>query len=666
MVRLLFYSGVFLLLLSSCTSKSIDAKEAANNDSIQKYLELAVDDNLSFKIRGVYTEKAIHLISLRANDSLTRYYLFRANSSLCRLNKIESLKKNAKILIKDSKIVKDSIGLSRGFHILGYAFMMDSQNEQAIKCFFKAKKGFSSKRMIIEELAVMRNIALTQSFANDFLGSIKSSFEIIKKAKQYKIEEEVNNAYINIGNNFSYLKNEIKAIEYYKKVKFDKSNSKDMIMTNINIGDSQIKLGKYDEAYSTIKEIFSGSKYRIQKAEKNANANNLLGLYYIKIEKPKQAYYFLKKAESIFRSKPTLNGENYNQIYISEYFAQIKDTINAINAAKKSVTLSKKYKNPNDILLSIEQIIKVDKKNASQHAQDYIRINDSLQIAERSFRDKFAEIRYEKEEITIAREAAVRQKWTIAIISSIIILISILLLIITRQQNKQKEFKLLQEQQKANEEIYHLMLSQKAKEHQARQNEKKRIAIELHDGVMNKLASTRLNLNILNHKKDKKTIEECLAYVEQIYKIEQEIRSISHDLAIENFNSKNSFVALVNDFVITQNNISGSKYILEIDEIINWDNVSSSIKMNLFRIIQEASHNINKFSNAKKASISFIFDDNNICLSITDDGNGFDTESNFEGIGLKNIKQRVDSLNGKFVIQSIKGKNTSLNIAIPL
>jgi signal transduction histidine kinase len=61
-----------------------------------------------------------------------------------------------------------------------------------------------------------------------------------------------------------------------------------------------------------------------------------------------------------------------------------------------------------------------------------------------------------------------------------------------------------------------------------------------------------------------------------------------------------------------------------------------------------------------------VFDENNICLAIIDDGKGFDTEKQAEGIGLKNIKQRVETRNGKFVIQSIKGKRTAINIAIPV
>ena len=136
---------------------------------------------------------------------------------------------------------------------------------------------------------------------------------------------------------------------------------------------------------------------------------------------------------------------------------------------------------------------------------------------------------------------------------------------------------------------------------------------------------------------------------------------------LEIFNETNSYVALLNDFIATQNAVTSSpQYKLEIGETINWVTVSSVIKMNLYRIIQEASHNSNKYAQATNVIISLILDENNICLSITDNGKGFDINADNEGIGLKNIKHRVESLNGKFVIQSINNKSTSINIAIPV
>ncbi|WP_445453560.1 ATP-binding protein [Flavobacterium sp. 25HG05S-40] len=666
MIRLLCYTLLAGFFLSSCTQKSSNEVHSATNDSVKKYLDLAGDKTIAFDKRIKYNDKALSYVNLDKNDSLSLMYIYKININLSRLGKIDKLKELSKVLINNSIIAKDSISLFRGYHCLGYVYMRDSKNELAIKYFFKAKKGFSSKGLIEEELKVMDKIATTQSYANDFSGSIKTSFELIKKAKKLSRICEINDAYMNIGNNFSYLKNERKSINYYNKIKYEKDNIDLILSLKANIASSYINLGEYEKAFSKIKDVVNKPEYMRQKRKGIGVINSLLGLYYLKTKRPLNSLLYLKRANNIFKSIDASNGENYNQIYFSEYYAQINDTLNAIKTAQRAIDLSRNYKNPADILLSIEQIIKVDKKNALQHAMEYIRINDSMQISERNFRDKFAEIIYEKDEINKEKDKAISQKWIVIGVSGFIILIIVLLLIITRQRTKQKELQLLQSQQKANEEIYDLMLSQKNKEQEARQNEKKRIALELHDGVMNKLASARLNLDVLHHKRDEQTIEECLGHINEIYKIEQEIRNISHDLSIDGFKRNNSFKGLIDDFLNTQNKTYVTHFKLEMEDTIKWENISSSIKMNLFRIIQEASHNINKFANAKNAVITFIIDANNLCLSVTDDGQGFDVENQTEGIGLKNIKQRVASLKGKCIIQSIHNHSTSINIAIPM
>ena len=210
------------------------------------------------------------------------------------------------------------------------------------------------------------------------------------------------------------------------------------------------------------------------------------------------------------------------------------------------------------------------------------------------------------------------------------------------------------------------MLTQKTTEETARQTEKKRIALELHDGIMNKLASTRLNLFVLSKKTDTVTIEKCLTHISDIYTIEQEIRSIAHDLNQDVFKEANSFISLLKDFIAQQNTISNSKYMLELQEDIPWIKISSEIKMNLYRIIQEASHNINKYSKAKNVVVSIIQGGNNVCMSITDDGVGFDTNKINDGIGIKNMQQRIKSLNGKFTINSTQKNSTSINLSIPI
>lgn len=665
-MKTLLYTGIILLILSSCTSKTTDKSESDRNDSIRKYLDLAGDSSIAFDKRILYNDKAYSMIDLNKNDTITFSLLYKTTLNFCRLNESEKLKITSSLMLKKAQLSKKKHWIALSYKMLGLYYMNISENEKALYYYFAAKKLFISLNQYKEIINVLFNISLTQSYAGDFLGSNKTCFEVLQIEKVHKGNLRYGIVFNQIANNLSELKQENKAIEYYNKINKKRVNLDLKFSIFNNISASNIELGEYRKANNLLDSILKDKTFKIIAPNSYATALSLLGYSSLKMNNLKGLSKVFFKADEIYKNSKTLNGRNYNYIYLSMYYEKINDTNNAILVAKKAYNLSKEFKNPSDILKSLQQLIKVDKDNTLKHTQEYIRINDSMQTRERRFRDKYAQIEYETDEITHEKDKAINQKWIISGILVVIILVISLLLIITRQRAKQKELQLLQSQQKANEEIYDLMLLQKTKEEEARQSEKKRIAIELHDGVMNRLASTRFNLDILYHKTDEATIKECLIYIDDIYKIEQEIRNISHDLTYETYANYSSFTVLINDFLMSQNKISGCDFKLEMDESINWEILPSTIKMNLFRIIQEASHNINKFSQAKNAIISFVIDNTNLCLSVSDDGIGFDTNQQNEGIGLKNIKQRVESLNGKFTIQSTRGKNTSINIAIPI
>jgi signal transduction histidine kinase len=672
--RLIYWGIILLVSLYGCTSKTNEDKGAqAINDSIKKYLDLADNDTISYDKRLKYNDKAYSLIDLNRNDTLTRYNLSYVSYNYGILVKNDLLKSTAEKLMTLSLKSNDSLNIARANRYFGLYYVAISDNEKAISYFFKAKKIFKLLNRYDYVIKMMSVISITQYYASDFLGSNKTSVEMIKLASKANFYSLNSSALINIADNLSALDNNEDAIKYYKRVlreyKVKNSTNKNSTYKNYiynSIADRYVSLKQYDSASKYIYLNLNNKKLSFTNPTVYSIAISLSALIKLK----KGEYDKLEKqfnlAEYYFQRFSSINGRNYNQIYLSEYYEKVHNNKKSIDAANKALKLSEEYNNTTDILASLDQLIKVDKKNASINAQKYIRIRDSMQILERNFRDKFARIAYETDEISQEKETAIKQKWIIVTIAGVIIVIIVLLLIITRQRSKQKELQFQQSQQKANGEIYHLMLAQKAKEDEARQTEKKRIARELHDGIMNKLSSTRLNLAILSKKTDTETIQKCLTYINQINQIETDIRNISHDLNQDVFQEEDSFRKMIEDFVNQQNTTSNTHYELELDNDIDWNAISSEIKMHLYRIIQEASHNINKYGQAKKASISLVLDAPNICMAITDNGIGFDTSVISKGIGIQNMQSRVKLLNGKFSIRSTKRDTTSVNIAIPI
>ena len=110
----------------------------------------------------------------------------------------------------------------------------------------------------------------------------------------------------------------------------------------------------------------------------------------------------------------------------------------------------------------------------------------------------------------------------------------------------------------------------------------------------------------------------------------------------------------------------GLHYTLNYDEVINWDAVSNKKKIHIYRLVQEALHNIYKHAKAENIKISFKLKNNVICLEIEDDGSGFDVNKAKSGIGLKNMNSRISEIHGLLEINSELNKGTTVRIEVPI
>ena len=670
MIRLFYYGVILLVLFCSCNSKSMSKEELAKNDSIKKYLKLAGNDTLDFKLRDKFNDKAFSFVDLNKNDTLTRSYLSDVSFNyMGTLNK-DLFNKIAKIHYEKSSKSNDTLNLARYYRYKAGYFKNTFINDSSLYYYIKAEKFYKKTNDELGLAIVYQNKGDLQYDNYDCLGAEILCFKAYyiykknnNKERIYAVLNQLGLIYIEFEDFDKAKKCFDEALDIVNDFK-TKNNFKAILVSNIGLVFHREK--KYIEAIKqyemALKMIENKGNHMVLYSNILNNLvecklvihdyENLSKLLFESLRIRKE----IKEPSAIIRSL----------IDVSQYYYSQGNTVYAKKYAEEAFKKAQMSQNKSDYLEALRQNSNIDRNYIDKYYKEYIRINDSFQLNERKTRNNFTRIQLEKDDLAKEKDIAIQQKWIVASISTIIVFVIILLLIITRQLSKQKELQMLQSQQKSNEEIYDLMLAQKNKEELARESEKKRIAIELHDNVMNRLASIRLNLNVLSNKNDKETIEKCLTHINEIHSIENEIRNISHNLNQEVFGSNNSFENLIYDFVNMQNETSEINFSYEIQRTINWEEITSEIKMNLYRIIQESSYNINKFSKAKEAVISILLDGKNICLSISDNGKGFNVEIQTDGIGLKNIRQRVKSLDGRFLIQSVEGKSTSLNISIPI
>lgn len=201
------------------------------------------------------------------------------------------------------------------------------------------------------------------------------------------------------------------------------------------------------------------------------------------------------------------------------------------------------------------------------------------------------------------------------------------------------------------------------------EQERRRIAQEIHDGLGPLFSSLTMHIESLEEIIEEKTPEfifHCSILRELSKTIAQDIRSISHDLmpsAVEDFGVVTALENLCN----MTNEVAKAEinfYATNIEERLD-----ENIELGLYRMGQELLNNSLKYANAENIDIQLIKHENSVVLMVEDDGVGFDKKNMPEmkkGIGWRNINMRTKSLGGFFTIDSRVGEGVLGTVEIPL
>ncbi|HLM60355.1 MAG TPA: triple tyrosine motif-containing protein, partial [Pyrinomonadaceae bacterium] len=197
----------------------------------------------------------------------------------------------------------------------------------------------------------------------------------------------------------------------------------------------------------------------------------------------------------------------------------------------------------------------------------------------------------------------------------------------------------------------------------AQEQERKRIAGELHDGLGQNLLVIK-NWSLLAQQKpgNAEIIEEisdtAAATIEEVRRIAYNLRPYQ----IDEIGLTRALEGMLKRLATTTN-ISLKWQIDNIDGVFANEN-----EINLFRIVQESLNNVIKHSLATEAEIQIELGENYVSLRIEDDGRGFAPENlnGKRGLGLTGIEERARMIGGAAAIQSVEGKGTIVSIKINL
>ncbi|AWI24927.1 sensor histidine kinase [Flavobacterium pallidum] len=654
-----------------CDSKPGLILRDLQKDSLNYFFEAANNDSLTPSVRKLYTKKALDIISQGSNDSMRRVNYFKVANRYFNINDLENYKKICEKVKIASEKAKDSNSIAKAYSYLADYYAAKFNSEKAYRYYFNAQKIYINLGKTTKAAKCLLNKSVLQFNEKDYVGSEKSAFEALKYIKTTNETDLLYDSYNLLGILANELNEFSKALEYHNKalavIETDNPLSNELRFASLhNIG-LTYQNGKDDEkAIEFFYKAIKSDPNLHSKSKDYATLIDNLGYSKLRLKAFNDLPILFYKSLHIADSLNSLPNKLSSELHLAEYYLSKSDTVKATEFGKNVYQEAKSNNLDKYMLLSLKRLTESDPKNAGNYSKKYIKINDSLQLAERQTRNKLGRIEYETDQLATEKNQLVEQRKTLIYIVLGIILIAGFIFIIRFQAEKNRELRAMQEQQAANEEIYQLMITQQDKQEETRQAEKKRIAQEIHDGVLGKLFGTRMHLGLLNDRDGKEAHTERVTYIDELKTLEQELREISHDLNSEKQAVANNFVQMVMNFIETQRTVCKAAITINMENKIDWAAVDSVAKINLYRILQEAFQNINKHAQASDVSVDFTQQDGNILLTVYDDGVGFNYFKKKKGIGMLNMHSRITGSGGTMAVVTAPGVGTKLEFALPV
>lgn len=579
---------------------------------------------------------------------------------------------------------------------LGISEKNKGNYQKALKYYRQAKNNFIQKGDSSGLASVYNNIGIVKFYTGKFDSCLIYYQESLKLFERLEDQNGIGKVNIGLGNYFSYHdKNLTKALDHYticKNIFTELDNQYRLMTINNNIGNI-FKSKKY-EGYS-----LDSAKNYYQKsiilgfqliANDNLSNNQIISLQnqiggsYMNIgllnmeENIDSAVYYYQKAIELFH-------KTENQDKIASVYTNIANLHNDSNR-KESIKYNKLAYNIavkikswdiiHGVSKNLYEIYRESKQfdSAIKYSTRYIASHDTVfnknksrQIAE--IVTKYETEKKEQEITSQKKEIQLKTSQRDTYLITLVVALSLTIGLVFIYQQRQRAIAQLRKKEKNlyDQKVDDLLKDEEIKSLNAmmsgQENERKRIAEDLHDRLGSKLAAVKLHYDAsaekvgsdTSFKKAAKILDDTIA----------ETRKIAHNL-LSGVLTKFGLIAALEDL---KNTIEGTKEItFELNASNIDDRLPNDLEINIYRIVQELISNMLKHAQAKNISVQLTkHDDNSLTLMVEDDGIGFNTLEKKDGIGLQNMQARAEKFDGEIMIDSTigRGTTTTVNLQIP-
>ena len=622
---------LLFLLFSSFVfgqTKEIDSLLNVFSVKLEDSLKARAYARLAWLHLEVDTKKAIQFLdssetiyqNLKDKEGLVQIAYKRAVLNRYTGNYQEALEQ-IDLFINQKKKAGDSLSVADALYQKGVIVQSMGDFTTGIQLYYRALAIYEKNNDKLSAGNLLNSIGLI--FKNS--GQLEEAMKSYKMAEAIQLEIDADsdlcNTYNSIATVHAIEKNLDSALVFFNKsLKFSKktNSSFGIALANQNIGHVLLEQKKYEKAKLHLLEA-----YNIQK-KNNYNEHLLstlttLSFLYIDLGELNKSKSYLEEAEAL-KLNFNVGNQQYHWAY-HEYYNSSKNFEESLHHYKQYVSLRDSI---------------INKENISE-------INSLKFQFETEKKDK----EIAEQELAIQESKSKTRTMTILIVS--LLLGSILLWFSFSQRQKRMQQQLVSiEREQEVRTLESLM--------EGEEKERLRIAKELHDGVNGDLSAIKFKLVSLLETNNQ-VINEAVAMIDSSC---EQVRSISHNLvppslrdfdlleAVENYcNDMNA----VHKPEITFQHV-GDAIILEKKQ-----------EANVFRIIQELTTNAIKHAEANEILVQLSNVENNLQLTVEDDGKGFDLDQvKGDGIGMQNIRSRVAYLDAALDIKS-DTKGTSFSIS---
>lgn len=562
---------------------------------------------------------------------------------------------------------------------VGSTYTYQAQYHRALEFFYRQLESALHDNDQIQVAIAYQNIGLVNSYIRNYKDAVDFYVKSIDMFRE--LQDSINEGITtnNLGRVYYNIDDLERAWEHFSRA-YDiffqldyvlgmpaAANHKALYFQKKNVPDSALYY--FRQAIDISEE--TGNNYGL------SIVHNMKGKFFLEFDSLEKALYHFQESDSISSIYNYLSEDCFPKLGKAKVYFRMGDREKSLQYAHQAFALADNLDN-DDLRHQAHETLSYIYERLGMTAQafEHYRASSEIQkqlheitgiyqvynieVEQLSRQMEINQIELEKQKLLLGKRKDLLIL-TVVISVSLIIIISLLYYFYVnriRQAEKEK----LHRQQIQYTKVKNLAVLD------AENNERKRLASELHDGIGTQLSLTKLTLsNILDREKlpeDKK--EKLLrSTVQNIDEIIREVKSISNSMTPLALSDK-GFKEAIKELVAKFSQIRSYSFKLNISGLNG--SLKPYAEQALYRTVQEMITNTIKHAQGSELNIQILQDHTELTIMIEDNGKGFDINDPKiqKGFGLKNAISRIENLNGQLLVDSSIGRGTIVTIIVPV